>query len=129
MCVLLAGVRGQGRLQTERHSGGLRDPLRQPCSQRAGRREVRHGIQLDFPPWRRCASLLTLWRVHDRDASSSLLDPADGMETAEEQRVHSPPASLVPRLHMLYAKPLPHNNPLLPAAAALEDNSACKDQQ
>ncbi|KAM6923248.1 mini-chromosome maintenance complex-binding protein [Lycodopsis pacificus] len=59
----------------------------------------------------------------EKDASSSLLDPADGMETAEEQRVHSPPASLVPRLHMLYAKPLPHNNPLLPAAA-LEDNSA-----
>ncbi|XP_031731719.1 mini-chromosome maintenance complex-binding protein isoform X1 [Anarrhichthys ocellatus] len=60
----------------------------------------------------------------EKDASSSLLDPADGMETAEEQRVHSPPASLVPRLHMLYAKPLPHNNPLLPASAALEDNSA-----
>ncbi|XP_068424229.1 mini-chromosome maintenance complex-binding protein [Clinocottus analis] len=58
------------------------------------------------------------------DASSSLLDPAGGdMETAEEQRVHSPPASLVPRLHMLHVKPLPHNNPLLPAAT-LEDNSA-----
>lgn len=48
------------------------------------------------------------------------------METAEEQRVHSPPASLVPRLHMLYARPLPHNNPLLPLAS-LEDNSACED--
>ncbi|XP_040033705.2 mini-chromosome maintenance complex-binding protein [Gasterosteus aculeatus] len=59
----------------------------------------------------------------EKDASSSLLDPADSMETAEEQRVHSPPASLVPRLHMLYAKPLPHNNPLLPAAAC-EQNSA-----
>ena len=60
-----------------------------------------------------------------RDVSSSLLEPTECMETAEEQRVHSPPASLVPRLHMLYAKPLPHNNPLLPPAA-LEDNSACK---
>ncbi|KAM9847821.1 mini-chromosome maintenance complex-binding protein [Aulostomus maculatus] len=62
----------------------------------------------------------------EKDTSSSLLDPAECMETAEEQRVHSPPASLVPRLHMLYAKPLPHNNPLLPAAAAtaMEDSSA-----
>ncbi|KAK5882086.1 hypothetical protein CesoFtcFv8_020709 [Champsocephalus esox] len=55
-------------------------------------------------------------------ASSSFLDPADSMETAEEQRVHCPPASLVPRIHMLYAKPLPHNNPLLPPT--LEDNTA-----
>ncbi|CAK6962454.1 mini-chromosome maintenance complex-binding protein [Scomber scombrus] len=59
----------------------------------------------------------------ERDASTSLLDPAECMETAEEQRVHSPPASLVPRLHMLYAKRLPNNNPLLPCAT-LEDNSA-----
>lgn len=59
----------------------------------------------------------------EKDASSSLLDPTESMETAEEQRVHSPPASLVPRLHMLYARPLPHNNPLLPSAT-LEDNSA-----
>lgn len=50
------------------------------------------------------------------------------METAEEQRVHSPPASLVPRLHMLYVKRLPHNNPLLPRVT-LEDNSACKDER
>ncbi|XP_029926043.1 mini-chromosome maintenance complex-binding protein [Myripristis murdjan] len=61
--------------------------------------------------------------AEEKDASSSLLDPAECMETAEEQRVHSPPASLVPRLHMIYAKPLPHCNPLLPSAA-LEDNSA-----
>ncbi|XP_040905500.1 mini-chromosome maintenance complex-binding protein [Toxotes jaculatrix] len=59
----------------------------------------------------------------EKDASSSLLDPTECMETAEEQRVHCPPASLVPRLHMLYAKPLPHNNPLLPSTT-LEDNSA-----
>ncbi|XP_023281706.1 mini-chromosome maintenance complex-binding protein [Seriola lalandi dorsalis] len=59
----------------------------------------------------------------EKDASSSLLDPTECMETAAEQRVHSPPASLVPRLHMLYAKPLPHNNPLLPSIT-LEDNSA-----
>uniref|UniRef100_A0A7N6AQ28 Mini-chromosome maintenance complex-binding protein n=1 Tax=Anabas testudineus TaxID=64144 RepID=A0A7N6AQ28_ANATE len=59
----------------------------------------------------------------EKDVSSSLLDPAECMETAEEQRVHSPPASLVPRLHMIHAKSLPHNNPLLPSAT-LEDNSA-----
>lgn len=61
-----------------------------------------------------------------RDTSSSIQDPTECMETAEEQRVHSPPASLVPRLHMLYARPLPHNNPLLPCTT-VEDNSACKD--
>ncbi|XP_034538188.1 mini-chromosome maintenance complex-binding protein [Notolabrus celidotus] len=56
------------------------------------------------------------------EASSSILDPAESAETAEEQKVHSPPASLVPRLHMLYTKRLPNNNPLLPSAR-LEDNS------
>ncbi|KAM6998067.1 mini-chromosome maintenance complex-binding protein [Tautogolabrus adspersus] len=59
----------------------------------------------------------------NKDATSSLLDPAEFMEMAEEQRVHSPPTSLVPRLHMLYAKQLPNNNPLLPSAT-LENNSS-----
>ncbi|XP_023819512.1 mini-chromosome maintenance complex-binding protein [Oryzias latipes] len=61
--------------------------------------------------------------AEERDASSSFLDPTEGMETAEEQRVHSPPASLVPRLHVLHAKPLQHNNPLLPHATS-DDNGA-----
>ncbi|XP_077352548.1 mini-chromosome maintenance complex-binding protein isoform X1 [Festucalex cinctus] len=61
--------------------------------------------------------------AEDKDASSSLADPSEVMETTEEQRVHSPPASLVPRLHMLYAKPLAQNNPLLPCAT-LQDNHA-----
>ncbi|CAJ1066587.1 mini-chromosome maintenance complex-binding protein [Xyrichtys novacula] len=56
------------------------------------------------------------------DVSSSLLDPTECMETAEEQRVHSPPASLVPRLHMIYAKQVPNNNPLLPSDV-LEDKT------
>ncbi|KAL6101481.1 mcmbp [Pungitius sinensis] len=61
----------------------------------------------------------------ENDAFSFLLDPAASMEMAEEQRVHSPPASLVPRLHMLFANPLPHNNPLLPpAAGGKEDDGA-----
>uniref|UniRef100_A0A8C5A2P5 Mini-chromosome maintenance complex-binding protein n=1 Tax=Gadus morhua TaxID=8049 RepID=A0A8C5A2P5_GADMO len=58
------------------------------------------------------------------DTSSSLiLDPAECMETAEELRVHSPPASLVPRLHLIHTQRLAHNNPLLPPAA-LEDTLA-----
>lgn len=57
--------------------------------------------------------------------ASSFLDPTESMETVEEQRAHSPPASLVPRLHMLYAEPLQHNNPLLPSAVS-EDKGACK---
>ncbi|XP_047208343.1 mini-chromosome maintenance complex-binding protein isoform X1 [Girardinichthys multiradiatus] len=55
------------------------------------------------------------------DEKDAFLDPTECMETAEEQRVHSPPASLVPRLHMLYGKRLAHNNPLLPYAT-LEEN-------
>lgn len=58
----------------------------------------------------------------DEKESCALLDPSDSMETAEEQRVHCPPASLVPRLHVLHAQPLCHNNPLLPPGT-LEDNS------
>ncbi|XP_014894976.1 mini-chromosome maintenance complex-binding protein [Poecilia latipinna] len=57
------------------------------------------------------------------DEKDSFLDPAAGLESAAEQRVHSPPASLVPRLHLLHAERLVHNNPLLPGAA-LQDNSA-----
>ncbi|KAL7889883.1 hypothetical protein AOLI_G00021410 [Acnodon oligacanthus] len=59
----------------------------------------------------------------DDKEASSLLDPTESMETVEEQRAHSPPASLVPRIHMLYAQPLQHNNPLLPSAVS-EDKGA-----
>uniref|UniRef100_A0A3Q2QPJ6 Mini-chromosome maintenance complex-binding protein n=1 Tax=Fundulus heteroclitus TaxID=8078 RepID=A0A3Q2QPJ6_FUNHE len=57
------------------------------------------------------------------DEKDAFLDPTENMETVEEQRVHSPPASLVPRLHMLYAKRLAHNNPLLPYGG-LEESRA-----
>ncbi|KAJ8361343.1 hypothetical protein SKAU_G00178680 [Synaphobranchus kaupii] len=50
-----------------------------------------------------------------------MVDPMDSVETAEERRVHSPPASLVPRLHMIYTLPLQHNNPLLPPAVHSEN--------
>lgn len=49
--------------------------------------------------------------------SSSLLDPMETIDNLEEHRAHSPPPSLVPRLHLLYARPLQHNNPLLPSSA------------
>lgn len=61
--------------------------------------------------------------AEEKEASSSFLDPMEGLESTEEQRVHCPPASLVPRLHMLCANPLRHNNPLLPPAIP-EDNNA-----
>ncbi|XP_030628302.1 mini-chromosome maintenance complex-binding protein [Chanos chanos] len=54
--------------------------------------------------------------IADDKEASSLLDPTESMETVEEQRAHSPPASLVPRLHMLYGQSLQHNNSLLPSA-------------
>ncbi|GAA6111138.1 mini-chromosome maintenance complex-binding protein isoform X2 [Tachysurus ichikawai] len=60
--------------------------------------------------------------AEDKEASS-FLDPTESMESVEEQRAHSPPTSLVPRLHMLYAEPLKHNNPLLPSAVS-EDKGA-----
>ncbi|XP_069045216.1 mini-chromosome maintenance complex-binding protein [Lepisosteus oculatus] len=53
----------------------------------------------------------------ERDGSSSFLDTMDCTESAEEQKVRSPPASLVPRLHVLLVHKLEHNNPLLPQLA------------
>ncbi|KAG7462441.1 hypothetical protein MATL_G00184930 [Megalops atlanticus] len=61
--------------------------------------------------------------VLSEDKDALLLDPMDCVESAEERRVHSPPASLVPRLHMLHARRLQHNNPLLPPADLEEKNS------
>ncbi|XP_075071637.1 mini-chromosome maintenance complex-binding protein isoform X2 [Mixophyes fleayi] len=48
------------------------------------------------------------------DSVSSLLDPVDSMYTLEEQRVHSPPTSLVPRIHAIFTHKLQHINPLVP---------------
>ncbi|XP_069755970.1 mini-chromosome maintenance complex-binding protein isoform X2 [Narcine bancroftii] len=44
----------------------------------------------------------------------SISDPAEYMDTMEEQRVHSPPPSLVPRLHAIVTRKLQHVNPFLP---------------
>ncbi|NXV18569.1 MCMBP protein, partial [Cepphus grylle] len=57
---------------------------------------------------------------------SSALDPMECMDMAEEQRVHSPPASLVPRIHVILAQKLQHINPLLPACLNEEESKTCE---
>ena len=48
------------------------------------------------------------------DEEQQLVDPFQ-TETAAERRVHSPPPSLIPRLHCIVARCLTHSNPLLPS--------------
>ncbi|XP_010189025.1 PREDICTED: mini-chromosome maintenance complex-binding protein [Mesitornis unicolor] len=60
--------------------------------------------------------------VNSEERDSSTLDPVECMDTAEEQRVHSPPASLVPRIHVILAQKLQHINPLLPACLNEEES-------
>ena len=48
------------------------------------------------------------------DEEQHLVDPFQ-TETAAERRVHSPPPSLIPRLHCIVARCLTHSNPLLPS--------------
>ncbi|KAK2493804.1 hypothetical protein MC885_001160 [Smutsia gigantea] len=67
--------------------------------------------------------VLELYGILD---ASSLLDPMECTDTAEEQRVHSPPASLVPRIHVILAQKLQHINPLLPACLGKGESGACK---
>ncbi|NWH65009.1 MCMBP protein, partial [Geococcyx californianus] len=57
---------------------------------------------------------------------SSALDPMECTDAAEEQRVHSPPASLVPRIHVILAQKLQHINPLLPACLNEEESKTCE---
>ncbi|XP_059517605.1 mini-chromosome maintenance complex-binding protein isoform X3 [Myotis daubentonii] len=69
--------------------------------------------------------VLSILNNDERDAAS-LLDPMECTDTAEEQRVHSPPASLVPRIHVVLAQKLQHINPLLPASLNKEESKTCK---
>uniref|UniRef100_F6WP96 Mini-chromosome maintenance complex-binding protein n=1 Tax=Ornithorhynchus anatinus TaxID=9258 RepID=F6WP96_ORNAN len=69
--------------------------------------------------------VLSILNNEERDASS-FLDPMECMDTAEEQRVHSPPASLVPRIHVISAQKLQHINPLLPSCLKEEESKSCK---
>ncbi|XP_053162132.1 mini-chromosome maintenance complex-binding protein isoform X1 [Hemicordylus capensis] len=52
------------------------------------------------------------------------VESMDCMDTVEEQRVHSPPASLVPRIHVILAQKLQHTNPLLPACLNDEESKS-----
>lgn len=47
------------------------------------------------------------------DEGNSLVDPI-GEETMAERKAHSPPPSLIPRLHVITARLLAHSCPLLP---------------
>ncbi|NWZ92657.1 MCMBP protein, partial [Nesospiza acunhae] len=64
--------------------------------------------------------------VNSEERDSSGLDPMECMDTMEEQRVHSPPASLVPRIHVILAQKLQHINPLLPACLNEEESKTCE---
>ncbi|NXX69705.1 MCMBP protein, partial [Spizella passerina] len=68
--------------------------------------------------------VLSIVNSEERDSSS--LDPMECMDTMEEQRVHSPPASLVPRIHVILAQKLQHINPLLPACLNEEESKTCE---
>lgn len=47
------------------------------------------------------------------EGAESITHPLSG-ETAAEREAHSPPPSLIPRLHAITAHILPHSCPLLP---------------
>lgn len=50
----------------------------------------------------------------DEEKKSSFVEPATDMVGVEEEMAHSPPPSLVPRLHAVAISKLSHNNPHLP---------------
>ncbi|XP_022091881.1 mini-chromosome maintenance complex-binding protein-like isoform X2 [Acanthaster planci] len=54
---------------------------------------------------------------------SSAIDGADEMEGIEEQTAHSPPPSLVPRLHAVISHKLQHINPMLPVSLESEEGN------
>ncbi|KAM6444145.1 mini-chromosome maintenance complex-binding protein isoform 2-T3 [Liasis olivaceus] len=68
--------------------------------------------------------VLNMLNNEERENSSSLVESMDCMDTMEEQRVHSPPASLVPRIHVILAQKLQHINPLLPACLNEEESKS-----
>ncbi|KAM4032024.1 mini-chromosome maintenance complex-binding protein isoform 2-T2 [Anomaloglossus baeobatrachus] len=64
--------------------------------------------------------------TEDSDLVSSLLDPAVCMDTQEEQRSHSPPTSLVPRIHAMVIHKLQHPNPVIPSSKCeTEEGKKC----
>ncbi|XP_072042035.1 mini-chromosome maintenance complex-binding protein-like [Amphiura filiformis] len=52
--------------------------------------------------------------THQNGSSSAVGEPDEVMDGIEEESAHSPPPSLVPRLHVILSQRLQHVNPLLP---------------
>lgn len=48
-------------------------------------------------------------------SQSAFMDASEAVMDTEEENAHCPPPSLVPRLHVIVANKMEHNNPLLPA--------------
>lgn len=93
--------------------------------------ERRHAVfvawyQLHMVRWRFARNVLKFSCAVPFPRDNSTLDPMECMDTAEEQRVHSPPASLVPRIHVILAQKLQHINPLLPACLNEEESKTCE---
>ncbi|PIK48071.1 putative mini-chromosome maintenance complex-binding protein [Apostichopus japonicus] len=53
---------------------------------------------------------------------ADLVNPEDSMDGIEEQTAHSPPPSLVPRIHVMKVTKLSHVNPLLPTQLQTTDS-------
>ena len=69
-----------------------------------------------------CSCLSASPRVSGGAEASAecLIDPGDMFaETEAERKAHSPPPSLVPRIHCIIANKLTHSNPLLPSELAV----------
>ena len=60
----------------------------------------------------------TLVHFDQEEAEGGVLGPLL-TETAAERKAHSPPPSLIPRLHCIVARRLCHSHPLLPGNLAL----------
>ena len=64
------------------------------------------------------ASSIEVFGVLSTDPALAQVDQLEtdhfGMETALEQKAHSPPPSIIPRLHAITVQHLHHTNPLLP---------------
>lgn len=57
----------------------------------------------------------SLARFGNSEQQSAVGDDLDSMECIEEENAHSPPPSLVPRLHVVASRKLVHNNPHIPS--------------
>ncbi|KAJ8025707.1 Mini-chromosome maintenance complex-binding protein [Holothuria leucospilota] len=82
-------------------------------------------------------SLATFPESSTNGNHSDILNPEESMDGIEEQTAHSPPPSLVPRLHVIRVTKLQHINPLLPlqlnssdsvVAEILRDAGKIRDQ-